>query len=66
MRFSFKKACETIYEYFGKNNVIQIWKPDGKYFYIVSVKDRPTFHIRRKHLCLMSWKCPNIEFDYAP
>ncbi len=66
MRFSFKKACETIYEYFGKENVEQIWKPDGKRYYIVSVKGKPTLHIGREHLWQMVGKCSNIKFNYAP
>lgn len=35
-RLSFEKACGIIYKHFGRENVEQVWKPDGKNFYIVS------------------------------
>ncbi len=66
MRISFKKACEIIYKYFSRENVEQIWKPDGKNYYIVSVKERPTMHIYREQLLQMTTRSRLIDFKYAP
>lgn len=35
MRLTFDKACEIIGKAYGKENVIQIRKPDHKPFYVV-------------------------------
>ncbi len=37
MRITFNKACELIYKHYGKENVLQIRKPDYKSFYIVDL-----------------------------
>ena len=39
MRITFNKACEYIYKFYGKENVIQIRKPDHKPFYVVDLVD---------------------------
>ena len=37
MRITFNRACERIYNHYGKENVLQIRKPDHKSFYIVDL-----------------------------
>lgn len=37
MRLTFNKACERIYNHYGKENVLQIRKPDNKSFYVVDL-----------------------------
>ena len=37
MRITFNRACERIYRHYGKENVLQIRKPDHKSFYIVDL-----------------------------
>lgn len=37
MRITFNRACERIYRHYGKENVLQIRKPDHKPFYIVDL-----------------------------
>lgn len=37
MRITFNRACERIYKHYGKENVLQIRKPDGKPFYVVGL-----------------------------
>ena len=37
MRITFNRACERIYRHCGKENVLQIRKPDHKSFYIVDL-----------------------------
>ena len=39
MRMTFNKACEIIKKYYGKENIEQVWKPDGKNYYIVNFTD---------------------------
>lgn len=52
MRIIFNKACERIYNHYGKGNVLQIRKPDHKPFYIVDlVGDTVTLY--RKDLLRM-------------
>lgn len=37
MRITFNRACERIYRHYGKENVLQVRKPDHKSFYIVDL-----------------------------
>lgn len=37
MRITFNRTCKIIYSHYGKENVLQIRKPDGKPFYIVDL-----------------------------
>lgn len=37
MRITFERACERIYKHYGKENVLQIRKPDHKSFYVVDL-----------------------------
>lgn len=37
MRITFNRACERIYNHYGKENVLQIRKPDNKLFYVVDL-----------------------------
>jgi len=37
MRITFNRACERIYKHYGKENVLQIRKPDNKPFYMVDL-----------------------------
>jgi len=37
MRITFNRACERIYNHYGKENVLQIRKPDNKSFYVVDL-----------------------------
>ncbi len=37
MRITFNRACELIYNHYGKENVLQIRKPDNKPFYVVDL-----------------------------
>ena len=37
MRITFNRVCERIYRHYGKENVLQIRKPDHKPFYIVDL-----------------------------
>ena len=37
MRMTFERACERIYKHYGKDNVLQIRKPDHKPFYVVDL-----------------------------
>ncbi len=54
MRITFNRACERIYRHYGKENVIQIYKPDHKDFYVVSLIERNA-HVTRSDLL----KCNN-------
>ncbi len=37
MRITFNRACERIYKHYGKEDVLQIRKPDRKSFYVVDL-----------------------------
>lgn len=50
MRITFKKACEIIYNHYGRENVSQIRKPDSKSFYIVDFIDGTGVHLTRDDL----------------
>lgn len=52
MRITFEKACERIYRHYGKENVLQIRKPDHKPFYVVDLVER-TVHLYREDLLKM-------------
>ena len=49
MRITFNKACEIIYNHYGKDKVLQIRKPDHKPFYIVDLINK-TIHLYREDL----------------
>ncbi len=52
MRMTFNRACERIYRHYGKENVIQIYKPDHKDFYVVSLIEE-NVHVTRSDLLRM-------------
>lgn len=52
MRITFEKACERIYCHYGKENVLQIRKPDHKPFYVVDLVEE-TVHLYREDLLKM-------------
>lgn len=54
MRITFKKACEIIYNHYGKENVLQIRKPDGKPFYVVDFTNFTGVHLTREDLIKIS------------
>ena len=47
MRLTFDKVCEIIEKAYGKENVIQIRKPDHKPFYVVDFADGHGEHLYR-------------------
>ena len=53
MRITFNRACERIYKHYGKENVLQIRKPDHKPFYVVDFKDGTGIHLYREDLLRM-------------
>lgn len=55
MRITFERACEIIYRYYKRENVLQIRKPDHKSFYIVDCVSG-TFHLEKEDLIIMNYK----------
>ena len=52
MRITFNRACERIYNHYGRENVLQIRKPDNKQFYVVDLVEG-TVHLYREDLIRM-------------
>ena len=50
MRITFNKACEIIYNFYGKDNVLQVYKPYDKSFYVIAFTDGKGTHLTREDL----------------
>lgn len=54
MRLIFKNVLKIIYAYYGKENVLQVYKMDDKPYYSVALKDFSGAQLRRDDLLLMN------------
>lgn len=45
-----ESACKIIVEHYGKDNISQIWKPDGKKYWIVSFSDGEAMSITGREI----------------
>ena len=52
MRMTFNRGCERIYKHYGKENVLQVRKPDHKPFYVVDLVEG-TVHLYIEDLLRM-------------
>lgn len=50
MRITFNKACKIIYNFYGKDNVSQVYKPYDKSFYVVAFTDGKGAYLTREDL----------------
>ena len=50
MRITFDKACEIIYKHYGRDDILQVYKPYNKSFYVVAFADGKGTHLTREDL----------------